>query len=73
ILLDGRENSFCVPVNRASSILAGVCASLSLALLLGRRMPGPTELVGAGLVVAAIVVLSLPSILAKRGAKAAGD
>ena len=70
ILLDGRENSFCVPVNRASSILAGVFASLSLALLLGRRPPGSTELLGAGLVVAAILVLSLPSILAKRKAKA---
>ncbi|MEZ4224595.1 MAG: hypothetical protein R3B13_26835 [Polyangiaceae bacterium] len=68
ILLDGRENSFCVPVNRASSILAGVCASFSLALLLGRRPPGGTELFGAGLVVAAIVVLSLPSVLAKRKA-----
>ncbi len=68
ILLDGRENSFCVPVNRASSILAGVFASLSLAILFGRRPPGGTEFVGAALVVAAIVVLSLPSLLKKRKA-----
>src|SRR5688572_9082776 len=32
ILLDKRENTFCVPVNRASSILAGVVASFSLAV-----------------------------------------
>ena len=41
ILLDRRENTFCVPVNRASSILAGVLASLSLAFFFGHRAPGP--------------------------------
>lgn len=66
ILLDRRENSFCVPVNRASSILAGVFASYSLALFLGKKPPSGIELVGASLVVAAIVVLSLPSLLGKR-------
>jgi hypothetical protein len=66
ILLDRRENSFCVPVNRASSVLAGLCASLALALFLGHRMPGSAELLGAGLVVAAIVALSLPTVLGRR-------
>jgi drug/metabolite transporter (DMT)-like permease len=66
ILLDKRENSFCVPVNRASSVLAGVAASYGLALLIGGHAPGGVELVGAGLVVAAIVVLSLPTLLAER-------
>jgi hypothetical protein len=60
ILLDGRENAFCVPVNRASSILAGVVASASLALLgLGRGL-ATTELIGAGFVLGAIIVLALP-------------
>lgn len=60
ILLDGRENAFCVPVNRASSILAGVLASATLALLgLGRGL-ATTELIGAGFVLGAIVVLALP-------------
>lgn len=60
ILLDGRENAFCVPVNRASSILAGVVASAALALLgLGRSL-ATTELIGAGFVLGAIVVLALP-------------
>jgi drug/metabolite transporter (DMT)-like permease len=66
ILLDKRENSFCVPVNRASSILAGVCASYALYLFMGTRAPGAIEIAGAGLVVLAIVVLSLPSLLSKR-------
>jgi drug/metabolite transporter (DMT)-like permease len=66
ILLDKRENSFCVPVNRASSILAGICASYSLFLFLGKKPPGGVELIGAGFVVGAIVVLSLPSLLKRR-------
>jgi hypothetical protein len=58
ILLDGREIAFCVPVNRASSVLAGVLASLGLAALgLEHRVPA-SELWGAGLVLAAIVVLA---------------
>lgn len=66
ILLDKRENTFCVPVNRASSILAGVVASFSLALFAHERWPNVWELAGATLVVLAIAVLSAPSILEKR-------
>jgi hypothetical protein len=62
ILLDRRENTFCVPVNRASSILAGVAATLALHWALDLRLPSPHEWVGACLIVAAILVLSLPSI-----------
>ncbi len=70
ILLDRRENSFCVPVNRASSILAGICASFALYLLVGKSPPGAVELFGASLVVGAILVLSLPGVLARRRAAA---
>lgn len=66
ILLDGRENTFCVPVNRASSILAGVAAAYLLVGWLGKAPPGATELVGAALVVAAVLVLSLGPKLRKR-------
>jgi drug/metabolite transporter (DMT)-like permease len=60
ILLDGRENAFCVPVNRASSVLAGVLASAALAFAgLAHRLPA-SELVGATFVLGAIVVLALP-------------
>ncbi len=69
VLLDKRENSFCVPVNRASSLLAGTCAAFIVATLWRGKLPGWDELVGAGLLVAAILVLSLPGVLARRRAR----
>lgn len=60
ILLDPRENSFSIPVNRASSILAGVLASAALWFLWNGNPISTRELIGAGLVCLAIVVLSLP-------------
>ncbi len=68
VLLDRRENTFCVPVNRASSILAGVAASASLYVLFAKAPPGGLELFGAALIVAAIVVLSVPSVFRRRAA-----
>ena len=66
ILLDGRENAFCVPVNRASSVLAGVVATTVLAALdFGRAAPHG-ELAGAGLVLGAIVALALPSLTNRK-------
>ncbi len=67
ILLDNRENTYCVPVNRCSSILAGVIASYSLTLFLGQRTPRTGEMVGAGLIIAAILFLTIPSMLEKHG------
>ncbi|WP_224241496.1 hypothetical protein [Hyalangium gracile] len=71
ILLDHRENAFTVPVNRASSILAGVLATGALSLWLGQRGVSGRELVGALLVMVAMLVLSVPTILKARRAKAA--
>jgi hypothetical protein len=68
ILLDQRENSFCVPVNRASSILSGVVAGFMLAWVVGASIPGSRDLIGASLVIAAIVVLWTPGALASRRA-----
>jgi hypothetical protein len=62
ILLDHRENSFCVPVNRASSVLAGVFATAGLSLLWGLAPVSGGELLGAGLVMAAIFTLALPGL-----------
>jgi hypothetical protein len=66
VLLGKQENTFCVPVNRASSLLAGVAASFTLALFTGGRMPGGPELIGAGIIVAAIVVLSVGPMMEKK-------
>ncbi len=66
ILLDNRENSFCVPVNRASSIIAGVVAGFALWALGQGGWPATKELIGAALVTCAILVLALPPMLAAR-------
>ncbi|MBF5045714.1 hypothetical protein FGE12_25125 [Aggregicoccus sp. 17bor-14] len=66
VLLDSRENTFTVPVNRASSVLSGVGATLALSLWLGLPGVGARDLVGAMLVTAAVVVLAVPGVLAAR-------
>jgi len=71
VLLSPQENTYCVPVNRASSVLAGVLATLSLAVLWGQRFPATSEWVGAGLILAAILALSIPPLLEKRRRRAA--
>ncbi len=65
VLLDARENTFCVPLNRASSILAGVLAGAVL-MTVGQRAPNRAELFGAALLVSAIVVLWVGPSLGKR-------
>jgi len=59
VFLDARENTYCVPVNRASSILAGVVASFALHIFLDQAAPSAHKLVGAGLIVLAILALTL--------------
>lgn len=72
VFLDKRENTYSVPVNRASSILAGVTATVVLSLWLGLPSPGTAELVAVGLVVTAILVLGLaPTMERRRAAKKA--
>jgi hypothetical protein len=59
ILLDARENSYCVPLERSASLLAGVMAAYVLALGWGLAYPTTPEVIGAMILVAAIVLLSL--------------
>lgn len=65
ILLDKRENTFCIPVNRSSSILAGVVASFILLVWLGAKAPSNGELWGAGIIILAILFLTLPTLKKK--------
>lgn len=70
ILLDKSENAFAVPVNRCSSILAGVAATLALTLFFdGYKLPGNGEFVGAAFIVGAILFLTLPKMFQKLKAK----
>jgi hypothetical protein len=66
ILLDKRDNTFCVPVNRSSSILAGLLASLMLTAAFGNPFPSLHQVAGAGLIIAALMFLSIPPILERR-------
>lgn len=68
VLLDKRENSYSVPVNRCASVLAGVCASYVIMLWLGGRGPSVHELMGAFLIVQAILFLTLPLMIKRKPA-----
>jgi hypothetical protein len=69
VLLDKRENSYSVPVNRCASVLAGVVASYGITLWLGGAGPSTHELMGAFLIVQAILFLTIPLVFQqpKRG------
>jgi protein-tyrosine-phosphatase len=58
IYLDRRENTFCIPLNRCSSLLSGLVASWLLAAMFGYAPPGVYQLAGASVIIAALLVLS---------------
>jgi hypothetical protein len=60
VLLSREENSFCIPINRASSVLAGFTASALLGSL------AIAEVLPASLLLAALGVLAIPVFLAAR-------
>jgi hypothetical protein len=68
ILLDKRENSFCVPMERSASILAGVIGTFVLSSFFGHKAPTSAELLGALLLIAAITFLSVGPIIDSRRA-----
>jgi|JI10StandDraft_1071094.scaffolds.fasta_scaffold31280_7 hypothetical protein len=73
VFLDPRENAFCVPVNRVSSVLAVLCAGLILAAGFGSKWPNAMEWYGALFIIAAIGFLTIPPLVEKRrAARAAG-
>ena len=58
IYLDCRENTYCIPLNRSSSLLAGVVSTFALALIYGLTSPSEAQLGSAGLIVVALLFLS---------------
>lgn len=66
ILLDAHENTYCVPMERASSLLAGIGGAWLLHWFW--QLPAPTaiEMLGASLLIAAIVLLSVAPRMARR-------
>ncbi len=72
ILLYPSENSFAVPVNRCSSVLAGIAATCALALCFeSYKWPQTGEFVGAAFIVGAVLFLALPKYFAGKKALAA--
>jgi hypothetical protein len=67
ILLNPRENSYCVPLERSSSLLAGLAAAFVLHWVWGQPSPTQMELAGAALLIVAILLLTFaPKIAARR-------
>jgi len=58
IYLDRRENTFCVPLNRSSSLLSGVTATYLLWFLLNQPTPSVMQLASAGFIMTALAFLS---------------
>jgi protein-tyrosine-phosphatase len=73
IYLDGRENTFCIPVNRAASLLAGVVASYALTRLAGQSPISGEQLGGAVIILLALALLSVPAIRSRRASLARAD
>ncbi len=57
ILLDARENTYCVPLERSSSLLAGLLAAYLLHWMWGLPAPTGTEVIGAVILIASIALL----------------
>ncbi len=72
IYLDRRENTFCIPLNRCSSILAGLIASWALSAWLGMPPVTGEQLVAALLVAGGLLLLSPAHHLAEVARDAGG-
>ena len=70
ILLSPRENSYCVPLERSSSLLAGLAAAFVLHWWWGQPSPTWMEMLGAALLLAAILLLTLAPKFARTRAAA---
>ncbi len=66
IYLDQRENSFCIPLNRCSSLLAGIFASSLLTVLLGHDQVSGFQLTSAAIIVVTLLFLGFPSLIASQ-------
>lgn len=66
IYLDRNENTYAVPINRSTSLLAGVAAGFALTLLFRVAPPSGHQLVGAALLLGAAAVLAMGPRLAAR-------
>ncbi len=66
IYLDHRENTFCIPINRCSSLLAGVVASFVLGFIFNESFVSNMQLISAGVLIISILFLSFPAFSKKE-------
>lgn len=66
ILADRHENSYCVPIERSASVLSGLLGACVLAGMGMGHWPTRPEVTGAGLLVAALVLLSVAPRAARQ-------
>jgi protein-tyrosine-phosphatase len=68
IYLDRRENTYCIPLNRCSSLLSGLFAAFGLTLLVGLKPPSSYQLAAAGIILAALAILMVSTLQSYRRA-----
>ena len=70
ILLGRRENTYCVPLERSASVIGGVIAAYALWRMRNYPQPTSAEMIGVGLLICAIVLLSIGPSLERKPAAA---
>jgi protein-tyrosine-phosphatase len=70
IYLDHHENTYCIPLNRCSSLLSGVVASFGLTWFLGWRPPSGYQVAAAVVILAALAFLMVSTLRDSRPAMA---
>jgi protein-tyrosine-phosphatase len=68
IYLDHRENTYCIPLNRCSSLLSGVVASFGLTWFLGWKPPSGYQVAAAVVILAALAFLMVSTLRDSRPA-----
>ncbi len=66
ILLDKNENTYCIPVNRCSSLIAGLLASYTIYFFFHGKQPQSSELWGAAFIIGAVLFLAIPPLFSKK-------
>ncbi|MDF1695922.1 MAG: hypothetical protein P1U56_08830 [Saprospiraceae bacterium] len=67
IYLNYRENTFCIPINRCSSLLAGVVASLVLGWITGESFVNGIQLLSSVILILATLFLAYPALANRFG------
>jgi protein-tyrosine-phosphatase len=62
IYLDRRENTYCIPLNRCSSLLSGLVSAYGLTLFFGLKSPSVYQLAAASVILTALAILGAATL-----------